>query len=123
MVILFGFQCWSLWSWRRQVSDSGLDAMAMVELEIERSRISLRYWRVSIWLAVAMWVALYALAMLGVSASGADTGDVVARKLVHALGAVGLVGIGFALWAWWSGRRTRAHLAKMLALRDEMRRD
>ena len=29
--------------------------------------------------------------------------------------------IGFAVWAWWRGRRTRARLARLHGLQDELR--
>ena len=120
LVAVFGFQCWSLWIRHQQVRDSGLDATAMVDLEIARARTSLRYWRVSVWLALAMWMALYLFTMLG----GAwEAGDVVVRKLFHSLWAVGLVGVGSAFWAWGWGHRTRTRLARMLRLRDELRQD
>ena len=119
LVILAGFQGWSLWIRRRQVGDSGLDARAMVDLEIDRARTSLRYWRVSIWLSMAMWLALYAVAMLGGWVAGVDA--VSADKWTRSLVAAGSFGIGFAVWAWWLGRRTTARLARLRGLRDELR--
>lgn len=121
MGVLGGFQGWSLWSRRRQMGDSGLDARAMVDLEIARARTSLRYWRVSIWLSVAIWLALYVLAMLGVWATDANADAETAHGLAGALIGAGSVGIGFAVWAWWLGRRTRARLLRLHGLRDEMR--
>ena len=119
MVLLAGFQAWSLWIRRRQVGDSDLDARAMVDLEIARARTSLRYWRVSIWLSVAIWLALFTLAMLGVWV--ADTpDDVSADKLAGSLVGAGSVCIGFAIWTWWRGRRTRARLARLHGLQDEL---
>ena len=120
LVIVTGFQGWSLWIRRRQVGDSGLDASAMVDLEIDRASTSLRYWRVSIWLSVAMWLALYAVAMLGARVANGNA-DGVTDKLAGGLVGAGSVGIGFAVWAWWLGRRTRARLLRLRALRDEMR--
>ena len=121
LVIVAGFQGWSLWIRRRQVGDSGLDATAMVDLEIDRALTSLRYWRVSIWLSVAMWLALYAVAMLGARVADGNADVVLAGKLAGSLVGAGSVGIGFAVWAWWLGRRTRARLLRLRALRDEMR--
>lgn len=121
LLILAGFQGWSLWIRRRQVSDSGLDARAMVELEIDRARTSLRYWRVSIWLSMAMWLALYAVATLGVWVADANADAVTADKWAGILIGAGSVGIGFAVWAWWRGRRTSARLVRLRGLRDELR--
>ena len=121
MVVLAAFQAWALWIRRRQIGDSGLDARAMVDLEIARARTSLRYWRVSIWLSVAIWFALYALAMLGVSVSDTNPDIVSADKLVGSLVGAGSVCIAFGAWAWWRGRRTRARLARLHGLQDELR--
>ena len=121
MVVLAAFQAWALWIRRRQIGDSGLDARAMVDLEIARARTSLRYWRVSIWLSVAIWLALYALAMLGVWAANASADLVLSDKLAGSLVGAGLIGIGFAVWAWWRGRRTVARLVRLQGLRDELR--
>jgi hypothetical protein len=93
----------------------------MVDLEIARARTSLRYWRVSIWLSVAIWLALYALAMLGAWGGDANAGVVPADKLAGSLVGAGSVGIGFAAWAWWRGRRPRARLVRLHGLRDELR--
>ncbi len=123
VVTLCGFQGWSLWIRRRQVSDSGLDAIAMVELEIARARTSLRYWRVSIWLAVAMWLGLYAYAVVSGFTLPVGSGVTDARKLFLGLWAGAATGVCFALWAWWLGRRTQARLARMLWLREELRQD
>lgn len=123
MVVLVGFQAWSLWSRRRQVGDSGLDARALVDLEIARGQTSLRYWRVSIWLSVAIWLGLYGLAMLGawVADANADADAVTADKWAGILAGAGSVGIGFAIYAWWLGCRTVARLQRLRQLRDEMR--
>ena len=120
LVILVGFQGWSLWIRRRQVSDSGLDAKAMVDLEIARARTSLRYWRVSIWLSVAMWLMLYAAAMLGIGMVGTPADAISADKWAGILVGAGSVGIGFGIWAWWLGRRTSARLLRLRGLRDEL---
>ena len=121
LLVLAGFQAWSLWIRRRQVRDSGVDARAMVDLEIARARTSLRYWRVSIWLSVAIWLALYALAMLGAWVADGSADVVLADKLAGSLVGAGSIGIVFAVWAWWFGRRTRARLLRLLGLRDELR--
>lgn len=118
LVIVLGFQGWSLWIRRRQVSDSGLGALAMVELEIARARTSLLYWRVSIWVAMAMLLALYAFAML---APMALTDGVTLREVGSSLVAVGLICMGSGVWAWWLGRRTQTRLVRLRRLRDEMR--
>ena len=121
LVILTGFQGWSLWIRRRQISDRGLDVRAMIDLEIARARTSLRYWRVSIWLSVAMWLAIYAVAMLGGGITDTQADAVSAEKWAGSLIGAGSVGIGFGIWAWWLGRRTHARLVRLQGLHDELR--
>lgn len=122
IVTLCGFQAWSLWIRRRLVGDSGLSAAAMVELEIARARSSLHYWRVSIWLGVAIWLGLYAFVLQDGFPLSLDHGVIVARKIIVSLGVAATTGLGFALWAWWLGGRTRKRLKRMLSLREALRK-
>jgi hypothetical protein len=46
---------------------------------------------------------------------------VLADKLAGGLVGAGSMGIGFAVWAWWRGRRTVARLVRLRGLRDELR--
>lgn len=122
MAIVLGFQAWALWIRRGQVREGGLDVNAMIALDIRRTRTTLRYWRVSAWVGLAMWLGLYAVtwSML-VEPSWDDA--VMLRKLLHSVVATGFVGLGAAAWAWWWGRRNRLRLARMLRLQDELRQD
>lgn len=123
MLVLVGFQCWSLWIRRRQLGDSGLDAGAMVALEIARARTSLRYWQMSTWVALGLWGGLYAVAMLDIiSPEFRDPRPVYPLgKWIGALGASAVVLLASALWAWWLGRRNRARLARLSRLQAEIR--
>lgn len=117
--MVLGFQGWALWIRRGQVRDSGRDANAMIALDIARTRTTLRYWRVSTWVAVAMWLGLYAVAW-STLASPSPGDAATLQKLVHSVMATGLVGFGAAVWAWWWSARHRRRLASMLSLRDEL---
>ena len=100
------FQAWSLWARRRQVWNGDRDLVAMVELDIARAQTTLRYWRVSIWLSLAMLLALVGLA---------------ADKAMSGLPVIWIPATGFALWAWWRCRHIRERLASMRRIRDELR--
>lgn len=122
MTVVLVFQGWALWIRRRQARDSGLDANALVALDIRRTRTTLLYWRISIWLGLALWLALYAVTWSAhVSPWPGD--NVTLRELVYSVLASALVGPGFAMWAWWWSRRNRRRLTRMLELRDELERD
>jgi len=113
------FQGWALWIRRGQIHDGHLDAAALLSLDIQRTRTTLRYWRVSVWVAVAMWLALYATLWAGLAAP--VPGDVgMLRKLMHSVVATSLVGVGGAAWAWWWSRRHLRRLDRMRQLRDEL---
>ena len=118
---LLGYQAWSLWIRRRQLRDHGLDARALLSLEMDRARTSIHYWRYGTWIGVLMLVALSAAVALMVPAHGADAREA-ARLIAGGVG--GAVGAGgCAVFAWWRGRHMRARIARLQALRDELGRD
>ena len=123
MLVLAGFQAWSLWIRRRQLGDRGLDAAAMVALEIERARTSLRYWRMSTWVTLGLWVGLYAAVLSDVMAPELLDPRPLGQfnKWVGSLVGGAFVLLASALWAWWLGRRTGARLVRLRRLQDEMR--
>ena len=64
-VVMVAYQGYVLWIRRRELSDTGLDAQALLDLEIRRARTTHRYWRVGMWLGLAIWLVLYVLLMAG----------------------------------------------------------
>ena len=58
-LFLLGYQAWSLWIRRRQFRDPGLDAAALLTLEIDRAQTSIHYWRYGTWIGVLMLAALW----------------------------------------------------------------
>lgn len=107
------FQLWSLWARRGQVRDLALDLVAMINLDIARAQTTLRYWRVSVWLSVAMLVAMLAAAVTGA----------VHERIWFGLLASAVPGLGFAAWAWWRCRRIRELLTGMQQIRDELQQE
>ena len=96
----------ALWARRRQIWNADHDLVTMVELDIARAETTLRYWRVSIWLSLAMLLALVGLA---------------ADKAMSGLPVIWIPASGFALWAWWRCRHIGERLASMRRIRDELR--
>lgn len=127
VAIVLGLQAWALWIRRGQLRDQTLDAQAAITLDIRRTRTTLRYWRVSTWVAVAMWLALYAAAWVGLAwpeVIALGPGDQVSqRKLIHGVAASGAVGAAAAVWAWGRCRQLRRRLERMLTLRAELQED
>lgn len=118
IVILLGYQAWSLWIRRRQLRDQGLDAVALLSLEIDRARTSIAYWRCGTWIGVLMVVAL-AAAVASMVWPHVDDPRELERMIGGGIGAA-LTVVGGAVFAWWRGRHTRARIARLHALRDEL---
>lgn len=115
------FQGWSLWARRRQWTPDAKGVAALVELDIARTATTLQYWRISIWLALAMLVALAALMVAGVTGAGPVSGAIhEPGRLAGGLLASACVGAGFAGWAWWRCRQLRARLARMRQVCDAL---
>lgn len=119
ILVLLGYQAWSLWIRRRQLRGPGLDARALLSLEIDRARTSIHYWRYGIWIGVLMLAALWA-AVPSMVLPQAD--DELMRVIGGWLGGA-LATVGCAAFAWWRGRHLRARIARLQALRDELGRD
>ena len=121
IVILVGYQAWSLWIRRRQLRDKGLDAAALLSLEIDRARTSIDYWRYGTWIGVLMLVVL-AVAVASMVLPQIDDPRELERMVGGGVG--GAVGaVGCAVFAWWRGRQMRARIARLQALRDELDTD
>lgn len=111
-----GFQLWSLWLRRRQLRDDGLDAAAMLELEIGRVNTGLRYWRHGTWYGVLLLLGVYALALSGLDGA----------KPMHASGMIGgAIGGGLgvlvsAVTSWYKHRGARSRLAYLRELQAQL---
>ena len=111
-----GFQLWSLWLRRQQLRDDGLDATAMLELEIGRVNTGLRYWRHGTWFGVLLLLGIYAVALNALA--GANP--------MHSAGLFGGTiggGIGVlisALTSWLKYRGARRRLARLRELQAQL---
>lgn len=121
IVLLLGYQSWSLWIRRRQLRDQGLDAAALLTLEIDRARTSIDYWRYGTWIGVLMIVTLSA-AVASMVLPHIDDPRELDRMIGGGVGGA-VAAVGCAVFAWWRGRQMRARIARLLALRDELDTD
>ena len=109
-----GFQLWSLWLRRRQLSDDGLDAAAMLELEIGRVNAGLRYWRHGTWFGALLMLAVFAIVLSGLSnASPMHAGGLIGGAIGGGLGL--LVSAVLAWFKHRSGRRRLVYLRELQA--------
>ncbi|MGY0618212.1 hypothetical protein [Lysobacter sp. A378] len=121
---VLGVQGWSLWIRRRQVSDSGLNVRALLALERDRIRTSRLYWRVNVWLAVALWCVLFGVLMQGLVVPADDGGSGMSlRQAMASLLVNAPVMLGFATFAWWWCGRGRKRLQRLQALQNALDAD
>jgi uncharacterized membrane protein YfcA len=120
-LFLLAYQAWSLWIRRRQLRDPGLDAAALLSLEIDRAQTSIDYWRYGTWLGVLMLAALW-VAILVMVLPYTDDDRELGRLIGGGVGGA-LAGVGCGVFAWWRARHLRARIAKLQGLRDELGRD
>lgn len=115
---LVAWQGWSLWIRRRQLGLDGLDAAGMLALEIERARTTVRYWRWGMWAGIALWLLVIGAVMIGTAPDSAMRGALSGTSVAINAILFGLCGV----FAWWCGRRCRARIRVLEALRAQLER-
>ncbi|MDQ3205901.1 MAG: hypothetical protein M3Q40_05235 [Pseudomonadota bacterium] len=115
--VVLVLQGWALWIRRGQIRERGLGPEALVELDIRRARTTLRYWRVSTWATLVVWLVLYAFSLVGAVSNDAA----LAGTLYASLGATAVVVVVAAAWGWWRGRMLRQRLQRMRRMQAELR--
>ena len=93
---LVPYQAYVLWLRRREWREDGLGVQALLDVELRRCTTTLHYWRVGMWTAVGLWLAVYAVLVAGMqlgwparevaSLLGATLGNVIALPLVGLYG-------------------------------------
>ena len=116
--LLVVYQGAMVWLRRHQWSDAGLEADALLALEIRRARTVVLYWRWGMWTCVLLWLGVYAYFLAGVRA------DWPARVLDGWLGALGVNVLLIPLmgaYGAWRCRRALARATRFQALREQLR--
>lgn len=117
-LFLVGYQWFMVRLRVRDLEKPGLDALAMVDLEIRRGLTTLSYWRLGMWTGLGLWVVLYGVVLLGWQL------DWSYKRVVGLGGGLAINVVLFpamGIYGWWRCRRERARLARYHALRDQLR--
>ena len=116
-VFMVVYQAYMVWLRRREWSEAGLDASALLDVELRRCATTLHYWRVGMWLSLAIWVGLFAIWLYALQAGWPDQrvgglmGGLLANMvLMPALGVYGL----------WRSTQARARCRRLRALREQL---
>ncbi len=116
-VFLVVYQAAMVWLRRRQWNDSGLDAGALLALELRRARTVLLYHRWGIWTCVGLWLVFYALLLVGMAQ------DAPFKQLAGLVG--GLLGASLTfplagLYGVWRCGQARARIGRLQAMRAQL---
>ena len=110
------YQGYMVWLRRREWSEAGLDAAALVELELRRCATTLYYWRFGMWSVLVLWIGLYAfwLAALAQSGPGPRVDGLMGGLYINVLviPAMGVYGL-------WRSRQARQRRERLRALREQ----
>jgi len=117
MLVVAGYTGWALWQRRRQWRAVALAPHALVAFEHARTQTTLRIWRVSTWLGLAVWLAL-SLNALYVMQYGAARQPPYTWAIVIGLNA--LVVLVCATLGGFLGRRLRRRLLRLQAMQREL---
>lgn len=115
---LVPYQAYMLWLRRREWSEAGLDAEALVEVELRRCDTTEHYWRVGMWAALALWGVVYGLMLAGLR-GGWAMGEV-AGLVGATLGNVIMLPL-IGVYGLWRCRDARLRRRRLLVLRRQLR--
>jgi hypothetical protein len=111
---LIVYQAGVLWLRRRQLRDDGRSVVDLVDLEIRRTRSGITYWRISLWTAMAMWLALSLVVWF-------DASDALRAGFWLMVAINAPIMLAAAVFVWWRGRKSLARIARFESLRDQLR--
>jgi len=117
-VFLVPYQAYMVWLRRREWSEAGLDAAALVAVELRRCGTVEHYWRVGMWGAVLLWLVVYGLMLAGLRGHWAfdEVGGLVAASLANAI-MLPLLG----LYGLWRSRDAHRRRQRLLDLQRQLR--
>ena len=117
-LLMTAYQAYMVWLRRREWSEAGLDATALLDLELRRCDTILHYWRFGMWSVLVLWLGLYGF-WLWLLAQDGDPGR--AAGLVGGLYVNVLVIPAMGLYGLWRSRQARRRRQRLLALREQAR--
>lgn len=114
-VLMTAYQAYMVWLRRREWSEAGLDANALLDLELRRCATTLHYWRFGMWSVLVLWLGLFGfwLWMLGQPDPGSRAEGLMGGLYANVV-VIPLIGV-YGLWRSNQARRRRERL---LALRN-----
>lgn len=116
-IFLVIYQGAMVWMRRRDLVNTGRDALSLVDLEIRRAKTVLLYWRWGMWAGLGLWLALYGFFMSGL------VQDWPTPRLAGLAGGL-LINIvvfpAVGLYGWWRCRQAKERLARFHALREQL---
>lgn len=117
-VLMAAYQAYMVWLRRREWSEAGLDANALLDLELRRCATTLYYWRFGMWSVLVLWLGLYGF-WLWMLAQDGEPGR--AAGLVGGLYINVLVIPAIGIYGLWRCRQARRRRQRLLALREQAR--
>lgn len=117
-VFLLVYQSAMIWLRRRELDETGLDALSLVETGLRRGRGALLYWRLGMWTGLALWLTIYVLFLAGLRYEweGVRLAGLAGSLMINIV-VFPVVG----LYGWWRCRATRARMARLHGLREQLR--
>jgi len=114
-VLMTLYQAYMIWLRRREWSEAGLDATALLDLELRRCATTLYYWRFGMWSVLVLWLGLFAfwLWAMGQPGPGSRVDGLMGGLYINVLiiPAMGIYGL-------WRSNQARRRRERLLALRN-----
>lgn len=112
-VLMIAYQGYMIWLRRREWSEAGLDANALLDLELRRCATTLYYWRFGMWSVLVLWLGLYGIWLwaIGQPDAGSRVDGLMGGLYINVL-LIPAMGI-YGLWRSNQARRRRDRLQSL----------
>ncbi|MDI9272728.1 hypothetical protein [Stenotrophomonas sp. PFBMAA-4] len=120
IVFILAFAGWIFVQRRRQWRSRGLAPAALLAFERQRAHISMRIWRLNIWLSLAVWIGLVWISHTAMQAGPDVPGALPPQTLALNLWLNGAVVVVAALAGAWAGRRRQRRLDRLADLEAQL---
>lgn len=120
IVFVLAVAGWIFVQRRRQWQSCRLAPAALLAFERQRARISIRIWRLNIWLSLAVWTGLVWMAHTAMQAGPDAPGALPPQTWALNLGLNGAVVLAAALAGAWAGRRRQRRLNRLAELEGQL---